>query len=574
MAVKEPNLTQAIGTDALQKYLDAQKQANEVLEERNNRLFDPTMLAMAQGFLAPTKTGGFGESLGNVAAAVGPAQAAEEKRTMDMAKMRLEMAQQGLQTSMQTKKAEQNADLMRRIANGEPLSPAPAAQAPQAQPAPAPAPAPQAGALPSAAPQAPQPMPQGAPAMPQAAPPMPQAPLAQAAPAPSAQQAPAGTQLFPAMPQNLSREEKLLVASMANANKEPFEILKELDEMRRKNIIVNERGATDVRSGRTYAPPDPTPTEVRLPDGTTNITTKTMASRLAGAQAAGDAEEYFKIVDQIKNGMKRPAPKTEGAAPNATPTGAPPAGATDQSGMPTKEQEEASAAGKKERAVGEAKSEVKRRETLPQDIRRADALVRSAESLYKLVDENPKGFGTFDKPGILPAIGTLVSQGLRANSTVVDITGLEEATRKINPKIKDSDISAVRLAAAEQANIELAYAQMFLAGTGPITEGERVIVRRAGAGNVSNSPEVLKLRARAVGKRAEFERNDLDAYRQYVEKNPDGSYLKYMSTPAYKKVYDVYDKEMNKLAGITSTKQQKNKPDLKAAGANVDKETD
>lgn len=578
MAEKQLNLTNAIGTEALQKYLDAQKYANEVLEERNNRLFDPTMLAMAQGFLAPTKTGSFGESLGNVAAAVGPAQAAEEKRTMDMAKMRLEMAQQGLQTSMQTKKAEQNADLMRRIANGEPLPPTPAAQAPQAQPAPqAPAPAPQAGALPSAAPQAPQapqmpPMPQGAPAMPQA--PAAQAPLAQAAPAPSAQQGPAGTQLFPAMPQNLNREEKLLVASMANANKEPYEILKELDEMRRKNIVVNERGATDIRTGRTFAPPDPTPTEVRLPDGTTHITTKTMASRLAGAQAANDPEEYFKVVDLIQKGMKRPPPKTEGAAPNATPTGAPPAGATDQSGMPTKEQEEASAAGKKERAVGEAKSEVKRRETLPQDIRRADALVRSAESLYKLVDENPKGFGTFDKPGVLPAIGTLVSQGLRANSTVVDITGLEEATRKINPKIKDSDISAVRLAAAEQANIELAYAQMFLAGTGPITEGERVIVRRAGAGNVSMSPEVLKLRARAVGKRAEFERNDLDAYRQYVEKNPDGSYLKYMSTPAYKKVYDAYDKEMNKLAGITSTQPQKNKPDLKAAGANVDKETD
>ena len=123
MAVKELNLTNAIGTEALQKYLDAQKHANEVLEERNNRLFDPTMLAMAQGFLAPTKTGSFGESLGNVAAAVGPAAQAEEKRTMEMAKMRLEMAQQGLQTSMQTTKAQQNADLMRRIANGEPLFP-------------------------------------------------------------------------------------------------------------------------------------------------------------------------------------------------------------------------------------------------------------------------------------------------------------------------------------------------------------------------------------------------------------------------------------------------------------------
>jgi hypothetical protein len=242
--------------------------------------------------------------------------------------------------------------------------------------------------------------------------------------------------------------------------------------------------------------------------------------------------------------------------------------------MLTKEQEEAQAARKKEMASGEAKSEVERRKTLPDDIKRYDSLARSADSLYEIVDKNPKGFGTFDKAGVLPAIGTLVRDGIRANRVNVDMGGFEDAFRAANPRIKDSDINAVRLGAAEQANIELNYANMFLKGTGPITEGERAIVRRAGAGNVSMSPEVLKLRAQAVSKRATFERDDLNAYREFIVKNPDSTYLSYMDTPKYKSLYDTYDKDMRKIAGITSTKQQKGKPDLKAAGANVDKQTD
>ena len=54
-----------LGSDAMQTYLDARKRANDAFEERQNRLIDPVYLAMAQGFLAPTKTGSFGESLGN-----------------------------------------------------------------------------------------------------------------------------------------------------------------------------------------------------------------------------------------------------------------------------------------------------------------------------------------------------------------------------------------------------------------------------------------------------------------------------------------------------------------------------
>ena len=86
---------------AVHQYRDAQQKLLESLEGRR-QLLDPTLLAMAQGFLAPTKTGSFGEALGNVAAQIAPVQAAEEKRAQEIAKMRYELAQQNLAATQAT----------------------------------------------------------------------------------------------------------------------------------------------------------------------------------------------------------------------------------------------------------------------------------------------------------------------------------------------------------------------------------------------------------------------------------------------------------------------------------------
>lgn len=569
MAVKEPNLTNALGSEALQKYLDAQKYANEVLEERNNRLFDPTMLAMAQGFLAPTKTGGFGESIGNVAAAVGPAQAAEEKRTMDMAKMRLEMAQQGLQTSMQTTKAQQNAELMKKIANGEPLFTPPAAQAPQVQPAPAPAP--QAGALPSAAPQMPS-MPQGAPAMPQAAP---QAPLAQAAQQAAPQpepQGPAGSQLFPAMPQNLNREEKLLVASMANANKEPYEILKEIDEMRRKNIIVNERGATDIRTGRTFAPPDPTPTEVRLPDGTTHITTKTMASRLAGAQAAGDADEYFKVVDLIQQGLKRPPPKTEGAAP--APVNAP-------VGRPrTKEEEEASAAQSKAEATKRGEGREARTNEALDAVKAAEGTRIIAQSAKYVINQpNSELFmGIFEKPKIKNALARMVEDTVFAPTNFRDAvtsmnialsvprlpneSGKEYTARKQD--VMDRFVEATTLMA--QAKFE---ASRLSKGQGTITDGERKLFADTTI-NTKMSVNAFNKISDMLIERSKFAENLGSKLAQNKMQIDD-----FKQTPEYKKMAREYEGRLSSIlrgGRPAASSSSGGRPDLDAAQANIERQ--
>jgi len=77
----------------IDKVIQSRKALEAALASREQQLFDPVLLAMAQGFLAPTKTGGFGESLGNVAATVGPAQEAQNKRAIENAQMRMELAQ-------------------------------------------------------------------------------------------------------------------------------------------------------------------------------------------------------------------------------------------------------------------------------------------------------------------------------------------------------------------------------------------------------------------------------------------------------------------------------------------------
>lgn len=77
--------------EKLRELQEARQLLKDALENRN-QLFDPVLMAVAQGFLAPTKTGKFGESLANVAAAVTPVQQAEEKRTREVAQMRAELA--------------------------------------------------------------------------------------------------------------------------------------------------------------------------------------------------------------------------------------------------------------------------------------------------------------------------------------------------------------------------------------------------------------------------------------------------------------------------------------------------
>ena len=118
--------------EEIAKLRELMKIQDDLQQAMTNRrqLFDPVLLAMAQGFLAPTKTGSFGESIANAAALVGPAQAQEEKRQLEIGQIRAELARNQL-GMMQQQRESQN--FQRIIGGGLPAPQGPAAPA-QANP--------------------------------------------------------------------------------------------------------------------------------------------------------------------------------------------------------------------------------------------------------------------------------------------------------------------------------------------------------------------------------------------------------------------------------------------------------
>lgn len=91
------------GKEMSQADIDYQKAMEEIKASLDRRTgLDPSMLALAQGFLAPTKTGSFGESLSNAVAGYLPAQQAEDKRIQENAGLRLQLAQAGREQEQAT----------------------------------------------------------------------------------------------------------------------------------------------------------------------------------------------------------------------------------------------------------------------------------------------------------------------------------------------------------------------------------------------------------------------------------------------------------------------------------------
>lgn len=585
MANKAPDYTNVIGSDAMQEYLDAQKNARDKYDERNNRLFDPTMLAMAQGFLAPTKTGSFGESLGNVAAAVGPAQAAEEKRTMEMAKMRLEMAQQGVQTDIQTKQAQMRQNLINEDLGADSPYAKPRV-APQVAPQPAPQPAPAAaptGGLPTA-PQAPvMPAPPAqAPAqaplsMAQTSPVRdamaPQAPAPQApAPAPMAQQAPVGTQLFPAQPEGFTAQEKLDYKRGLAAGKDPYEIRKDILENRRKNISVNQAGTSAVNliTGQQYGK-DITPTKTFI-HGFGSVEIPAFQARALAE--AKDADEYAKIAKMIMFGPQpsAPAPST----PNATPTGKAPAGAPLQ--RPTTAQADANAEELKAEAKANAEARANRTKLAIDKLEPAIEVRAVAESAKTLVNQEGGNLvvGIFEKPTVSSIMGKMVDEGKFTPVGFRDALVAANVAFTVDQK---PDETSQQYTDRKQAILDRYYqmgtqvarakfeASTLAKGQGAFSDGERrmfadtTISTKMSVSSMNKTADMLIARANfaeSVGEKLLGKEISFDKFR---------------ITPEYKSMLKAYEAKLQSIwSGNTRAPSGGNRPDIDAAQANVERQ--
>jgi hypothetical protein len=90
-------------TDSELEYKNALAKIKSALDARQNRAYDPTLLAISQGLLAPSATGSFGEGLGQAAGNVLKVQQQQEKENLDNSQIRLQLAQAERQQDLKNK---------------------------------------------------------------------------------------------------------------------------------------------------------------------------------------------------------------------------------------------------------------------------------------------------------------------------------------------------------------------------------------------------------------------------------------------------------------------------------------
>ena len=557
--------------EANRRYQEALAKLTESLDTRKNRFFDPTLLAAAAGFLAPTQTGSFGESLGKAAANIGPAEAAAQKEEQDILQQKLAVAGQGLE--LQRLKA-RDAELEKFLTGGPGLAKTGPLAGPQAAPINGPLSTPAPNPLEIRA-QGPAITPPAAPAgaLSQAAAP---APAASAPAAPAVVGSPQGAltamemnkpagfeniegiQVMPPNPNFMTGRDYVRL-NRFDKSKSPGDLIKEGQEIEQKRYRDKEGGVQDLATGKFYQFPTGKTEEIQLYGypGTHKVDART-AARLS-MLAAQDNPLYHDLAKRVVEGPRR---KTDVPPVDGKPSGTESGGGLKSVQQLAIEQKEAETRAGKLGEVSAAKEAA---------VEQTDATARrvygSVTRVQDLLKQSGNYFGIFARPGITAAVGKLVKEGIQTPSGTLNLGGFEESMTALMPGVTQKDLDNVSKAAAELAEVELAFTSLYLAKQGAVTEGERKIVRTI-PGTVSSSPEVLKTRMELLKTRSQYDIDINDAFRQWQDKNPGRSYLEFeRKSDLYKNIKKDFEAETEKIfGGIKAVPTSQRKQEAAASG--------
>lgn len=560
--------TPALGDDeASRKYEEAVALLANSLGERK-RLFDPTYLAFAQGILAPTQTGGFGEALGNAAKSVGTAQDAEEKRNQELLQARVTVAGQGVEMSRAKANERAVQDYLKS------LNPSPPETGPLSQGEgkaliedSAASSMPVVGALSQV--NAPTP-----PVLPTA----PSGPLTSKAtaalpatllPPPNVApvQPPAGfqggRQIMPPNPAYMTRDEYVRL----NAGKGiPLgELLVKGAEIERHGMDKTEGAMINKREGKAYSIKDPIvdyPIYGEGYGGKTYKISEQDAMRLGQLQREKNYAAYKELADTATGANFSKAPAAQ--APAGQPSSGKPLTPT-----PIDNSVEGKAiAQETAKKLAEAKTnqEIEDRKNFMQRARDADDSITTAKMFRQFADEpNAKQmFGILNNNKISSGIATLVRDG-------VGIPGFTVGTKAIEDVMRNANLSP-----SEQAKYRtfLMYAtQMQLQQSkymkGAVSDFEQRLMANAGITG-QDTPESIRMKADLMTRRAQFDRRVAKTF-----KGSNMSADEFLDSDKYNDMRDKYNEDLaglssgKKVMPSTSAPAQKGK-DLNAARARVD----
>lgn len=531
----------------LQELMRIQNDLQQAMVNRR-QLFDPVLLAMAQGFLAPTKTGSFGESIANAAALVGPAQAQEEKRQMEIGQIRAELARNQLEM-MQQQRASQD---FQKIIGG--MLPTPQESAAPAQAGPSPGPLARGTAPPVSADQVPT---------------IVGSPLAQRGESASeviAQARPASTMQAGAPPAAATQDPNIRIFDRLRENPDLVAALANSRDPRAKPLLEAFKNYETLRIQAQATQGQLMQMEevnvfnlgtVRLP--------RSVAQQYYDALSRRDTFDAIQIIRRYTGEVPVGNFGTSGNLPGAlgTPVGA--------EIIP---QQSSGAPGQPNRVSNtvEGRLQAQRMFETQQDIIKAEGierakaavelenailsagkigydLARQADMLIELASNpNTKDtFGILAQSGFLGALGQVAENSLRIGSYNIGIPSIETAIRTATRT--PAEIRAAEIAGTASTMLELNFRQLFLKGQGSISNMETEAVRRL-AGTISDTPEGIVAKARLIKLRSEFDVKTAEIFRDAQKRGI--SVRDFKDTNEYKTAVKEYDEGISGIIKSTT----------------------
>jgi hypothetical protein len=461
----------------------------QLLQRTQPNLFDPVLMKMAAGFLAPTKTGSFGESLGYAAQAGSEEAEKERARRIDNEKLQFEI----LKYQDAAKRKQQAMGLLSGLAGpkGESTTASPTELMPPNQ-------------------------------------------VATAA------------VKNPSILETIKITPDILAAIAATGDKEVYNmaLAMQKSQIQMGQLQLQER---DIQQKGFDTVERPHPFD---PGATIKLSREN--ARIFDSIDPNDENAMYAFMAKTK----QPGYFGKYKAPTAPTAGAP---TTPTEGAPTEETE-----GFKRPPTTSEREEEKLRRTkrIEADIdadkaekanlfaRQENArssLLPTATALYNYSTnpETKKAFDYMTKKGLLPAITSLVENGLSVGNFRIGLPDVQDAMRKAGVQgATDKDIETVRMASQYITKLQLDMAKADAKGS--ISNYEDQLFERA---NISknDSARVVALKSELLMTKAKMDDFVATKYADWVKKNPNGYVYEFKQSPEMQKLTNQYNKKLDEI---------------------------
>ena len=170
----------------------------------------------------------------------------------------------------------------------------------------------------------------------------------------------------------------------------------------------------------------------------------------------------------------------------------------------------------------------------------------SIQNVSNIIDRHTKAAGPLSKPGMLPAVLTVIQDGISAgNFGQVGMPGIEKAVRQLGGG--QAEIDAAQELGREFAKMQLANAQSFLKGQGAVSDAERRLISEM-SGRTGDSPTAIRRFMQWEKKAAEYDRDLHKDYTAWRRANRGASFEDFKLTPSYEEKSARYAKDLIELA--------------------------